>query len=211
MKYGAVAAVYLLVLTGCGQSPAKSPPGPTRTVSAWVETLATEQLPVYAVVPGTVVSADRVEISSRLGGYIYDLDVHEGQRVKRDQLLFAVDPTQVKEQIRQAGAEQAKAQAALAEAEDNYRRFKNLFQEGSATKAAYQQAERNYKVARGNLDAAEAALKAARSQLKYSEVRAPFDGLIVSKFVDNGQLSSPGTPVLVIESPDHMQLQVQVD
>lgn len=204
-------ACVIGLLCGCGQGPSGKPPEKTKGITARVKTLTPVRLPVVAVQPGTVVSADRVEISSRLSGYIYDLDVHEGQHVRKDQLLFAVDPTGVKEQIRQARAEVAKARAALDEARDNYQRYKRLYRQQSATLANYQQAERNYKVAKGSYQAAQAALAAAQAQLKYAEVRAPFDALVVSKLVDNGQLSSPGTPVLILENPDHLQVRVQVD
>jgi multidrug efflux system membrane fusion protein len=199
------------LLGGCGQGPPGTTPKHGKGIAARIETLQAVWLPVVAVQPGTVVSADRVEVSSRLSGYLYDLDVHEGQAVKKDQLLFAVDPTAVKEQIREATAELGKAKAALDEARDNYERYKNLYRQQSATLANYQQAERNYKVAQGGFQAAQASLAASRTQLKYAEVRAPFDALVVSKLADNGQLSSPGMPVLVLENPNHLQAQVQVD
>ncbi len=212
MKWLALATAALLVLAaGCTQNPSETAQKPVTTITARVETLQAVNLPVYDVLPGTVVSADRVDISSRLSGYLYNLDVYEGQMVKKGQLLFAVDPTGVKEQIRQATAELAKASAGLTEAKDNFERFKNLYQDQSATLANYQQAERMYKVALGNHQAAEAAVAAARAQLKYAEVRSPFDGLVVSKLANNGQLGSPGIPVLVLENPSHLQVQVQVD
>ncbi len=207
-----LATACLFGLTGgCGQGPSTTTPQDNTSITAEVETLRSVQLPVIAVQPGTVVSADRVEVSSRLSGYIYDLNVHEGQQVKKDQPLFAIDPIGVKQQIKQAEAELASARAALDEARDNYKRYKNLYQRQSATLANYQQAEKNYKVAQGTYQAAEAGLAAARAQLKYAEVRAPFDALVVSKLADNGQLSSPGTPVLILENPEHLQAQVQVD
>ncbi len=206
-----VTACLIGLLGGCGQGPSATAPEHGGAISARVETLQAVRLPVVAVQPGTVVSANRVEVSSRLSGYVNDLDVHEGQEVKKGRLLFAVDPTGVKEQIRQATAELANAKAALDEARDNYNRYKNLYRQQSASLANYQQAERNYKVAQGSGQAAEAALAAVQAQLKYAEVRAPFDALVVSKLADNGQLSSPGTPVLILENPNHLQVQVQVD
>ena len=212
MKWRAIAITFfILSQMGCTQGPPETEPDQIKSTRARVETLKPVNLPVYAVSPGTVVSADRVDVSSRLSGYIYDLDVHEGQTVKKNQLLFVVDPSGVKEQIRQATAELAKASAALSESNDNYQRFKNLYQDHSATLADYQQAERMYKVAQGNHQGAESAVVAARSQLKYAEIRAPFDGLVVSKLANNGQLGSPGMPVLVLENPARLQVQVQVD
>ena len=207
-----IGTAFLLVwIGGCGQGPVEETPEQGPEVQARVETLEAVQLPVYAVQPGTVISANRVEVSSRLSGYIYDFNVNEGQQVSKGQLLFAVDPTQVKEQIRQARAELSKAEAALSEAKDNFGRFEKLYREQSASEADYEHAEKNYKVALGSRQSVQAALKAAESQLKYSEIRAPFGGLVVSKLVDKGQLATPGMPVLVLENPNHLQVQVQVD
>jgi multidrug efflux system membrane fusion protein len=211
MKAFFATAVSTLLLVGCGQGPPGKIPAQEVTVEGRVETIKPVQLPVYAVLPGTVVSTDRVEVASRLSGYVYNLEVHEGQSVKKGQLLFAVDPTDVKAEIRQAMAGLDKANAALEDARDNYERYKNLYQEQSATKQQYEEYEKGYKVALGSYKAAEAALATARSQLKYAEVRAPFDGLIVSKLMDNGQLTAPGNPALVLENPRHLQVQVQVD
>lgn len=204
-------AVFVWLLIGCGREFSETTPPKGEPMTARVETVEATQLPVFAILPGTVVSADRVEVSSRLTGYVYDIKVHEGQSVKKDQLLFAVDPTDVKEQIRQARAELANAKAALDNVKDNYARYQLLYRQQAATKTQYQEVEKNYKVALGNYHAAEAALTAARSQLKYAEVRAPFDALVVSKLIDSGQLTSPGAPVLILENPDHLQVQVEVD
>jgi multidrug efflux system membrane fusion protein len=211
MKAFFVTAVSTCLLAGCGQAPSGKIPAEGEIVEARVETIKSTQLSVYAVLPGTVVSTDRVEVASRLSGYVYSLEVHEGQSVKKGQLLFAVDPTDVKAEIRQAEAGLAKANATLADARQNYERYKNLYQQQSATKQQYEEYEKGYKVALGSYQAAEAELAMTRSQLKYAEVRAPFDGLVVSKLVDNGQLTAPGNPVLSLENPHHLQVQVQAD
>ena len=166
-------------------------------------------LPVRAVVPGTVISTDRVEVASRLTGYIHGLDVHEGQTVKKGQLLLG-GPDRGGGQIRQAKAEVAEAKATLTNARANYERYKVLYQQRAAAGKQYQEMEMAYKVAQEGYQAAQAALAAAQAQLKYAQVHAPFDGLVVSKLVDNGQLATPGTPLLVLENPNHLQVQAQV-
>jgi len=205
-----VTAIALCLLGGCGQDPSEKVPEATKIVEARVETIESASLPVYAVLPGVVVSADRVEVASRLTGYVYNLEVHEGQTVRKGQLLFAVDPTGVKAEIRQAQAELDKARATLADAAVNYRRYKGLYEENAATTQQYQQREKVWKVALGGYRAAEAVLATARAQLKYAEVRAPFEGLVVARRVDNGQLVSPAVPLLVMEDPNHLQVQAQI-
>lgn len=206
----AAAAALIFLLSACGEGLSEGQPAKGKALTADVETVESVQLPVYAVYPGTVISADRVEIASRLTGYVYDLRVHEGQEVAKGELLLSVDPTGVKTQIQQAKAGLAKAKASLADAEANYKRYKQLYRDHAATKQQLDEMERAWKVARGNDQAAEAALEQAQSQLKYAEVRAPFDGLVVSKYVENGQLASPGTPLLTIENPRDLQVEVQV-
>jgi multidrug efflux system membrane fusion protein len=211
MKVFLVAALLMCWPAGCGSETSEKIGSEARTVEAQVMTIRSARLPVYSLLPGTVVSKDRIEVASRLSGYVYNITTHEGQSVKKDQLLFAVDPTGVKAEIRQAEAGLAKAKAALAEARANYDRYRNLYQEHSATKQHYEEMETAWNVAQGNYQAAEAAAAAATAQLKYAEVRAPLDALVVSKLADNGQLVGPGTPVLVLESQDRLQVQAQVD
>ena len=211
MKAFLLAALLMYGPTGCGSETPEKLVSEARTVEAQVMTIQSARLPVYSLLPGTVVSADRIEVASRLSGYAYNIAAHEGQSVKKDQLLFAVDPTGVKAEIRQAEAELAKAKAALTGARENYERYRNLYQQNAATQQHYEEMETAWNVAQGNYQAAEAAVATAAAQLKYAEVRAPFDALVVSKLADNGQLVGPGTPVLVLESQELLQVQVQVD
>jgi multidrug efflux system membrane fusion protein len=204
-------ALLMSTWPGCGGEPSEKSPGESQVLAAKLQTVESVRLPSYAVLPGTVVSADRVEVASRLTGYVYDLKVHEGQAVKKGQPLFAVNPTEVEAEIRKAKAEVAKAKASLSDASENYKHYKALYQQHAATGQRYREIEMEYKVAVGNYQAAEAALVSARTQLKYAQVTAPFDGLVVSRLADNGQLTASGTPVLVLEDPNRLQVQVHVD
>lgn len=203
--------VLLTILNGCSHGPGQTSSAKGQVVTARVITIKSSQLPIHAVFPGTVISAERVEVSSRLTGYVYGLVVHEGQTVTRHQLLLTVDPAGVKAQIRQARGELAKARAALADARANYRRYLDLYRHQATTGQKYQAIETQYQMAKGDYRAAAAALASVRTQLAYAEVRAPFSGLIVSKLVDNGQLATPGTPLLVMENPHQLQVSVQVN
>lgn len=207
-----IAAGLSVLLAGCGHS---SPPEHAQAsagqVAASVVTVRQQGLPVYATFPGSVISADQVQIASRLTGYVRKLYVHEGQGVKRGQLLLSVDPTDVRGGIAQARAAVSKAQAALADAKANYQRYRALYKQHAVPEQRFQQIQMAYEVAKGNLAAAEAALHTARSQLKYADVRAPFDGTVVGKFIDAGQLATPGKPLLSLQSSGHLQVELQVD
>lgn len=207
-----IATGLAAVLGGCGHSsPPKQAQASAGEVAATVQAVRQQALPVYATFPGSVVSADQVQVASRLTGYVRRLYVHEGQTVKKGQLLLAVDPTDVKGGIEQARAAVSKAEAALADAKANYERYKALYEQHAVPEQRFQQIEMAYKVAQGNYAAARSALSTARSQLTYADVRAPFDGTVVGKFIDAGQLATPGQPLLTLQSSGHLQVQVQVD
>lgn len=182
----------------------------TGEIRGQVTVVREQPLPVYANFPGIVTSTNEVQVASRLMGYVRRLLVHEGQRVKKGELLLSLDASDIEGGIAQAKAALAKARSVLTDAKANYQRFLALYQQQAVPEQQFQQVEMGYKVAQGNLAAARAALRQARAQLSYVDVRAPFAGMVVAKFIDSGQLAAPGRPLLTLQSSGHLQVQVQV-
>ena len=210
MKTGLLSILGVVVLLTCIYSVVAAAPLPTGEVTAEVITVKPEMLPVYATFPGMVTSTNEVQVASRLMGYVRKLLVHEGQKVKQGDLLLSLDANDVEGGIAQAKAALGKAKSVLADAEANYQRFLALYQQQAVPEQQFQQVEVGYRVAQGNVDAAEAGLRQAQSQLKYVDVRAPFAGTVVAKFIDIGQLAAPGHPLLTLQSSGVQQVQVQV-
>nr|MDA3970259.1 efflux RND transporter periplasmic adaptor subunit [Desulfobulbaceae bacterium] len=166
---------------------------------------------IHATFPGVVIAANEIQVASRMMGYVRKLPVHEGQKVKKGELLLSLDPSDVRGGIDQAKAAVLKAESVLAEAKSNYERFQALYEQNAVPEQQFQQVKMGYQVAKGNYAAATAALQQAQSQLTYAEVRAPFAGTIVAKFIDSGQLAAPGQPLLTLQSSGLLQVQVQVN
>ncbi len=162
------------------------------------------------VLPGSVVPDQQAKIASRLMGYIRNLNVQVGEAVKEGQLLFAIDPTDINSQIRQAQSAVAQAKAALNDAKADFDRFGKLFREQSVSQQQFDKVKLQYQVAQENLSAAEAGLEQAKGQMRYADVKAPFDGVIVQKMAVTGDLAAPGNPVLVLENRKLMSVQVEV-
>lgn len=162
------------------------------------------------VLPGSVVPDQQAKIASRLMGYIRNLNVKVGEAVKEGDLLFAIDPTDINSQIRQAQSAVAQAKAALADAKADFDRFSKLFKEQSVSHQQFDKVKLQYQVAQENLSAAEAGLEQAKGQMRYADVKAPFDGVIVQKMAVSGDLAAPGNPVLVLENRNLMSVQVEV-
>ncbi len=205
------AGLAALALAGCkGREPGQQAQSAAATVRAAVATVGLSRIPVASVNPGTVISAHQVQVASRLMGYIRELNVQEGEAVKAGQLLFTIDPTDIRGQMNQARAGLAQAEAALADAQADYERFSALYKDESIPKQQFDKVTLQYRVAQSQVAAARAGLATATAQLRYAEVRAPLDGVVLQKMAAAGDLAAPGRPVLVLEDPRRLQVQTTV-
>ncbi len=181
-----------------------------QVIEAHVAEVSLGSIPMTVVVPGAVVPDQKAKIASRLMGYIKEINVKVGQKVKAGQLLFTIDPTDIKSKITQAEAAYQQAKAAFEDAKLDYERFTKLYKEDSVSKQQYDKIRLQYSVAQENLAAAVSGLQQAKSQLKYAHVKAPFDGVVVKKLASAGDLAAPGHPILVLENLSSLSVQTQV-
>lgn len=183
----------------------------SEVITAQVQVVKPQPIKIYSAYPGTVMPTEYVQVASRMSGYVQNIRVHEGESVKKGELLLKVNPTEVAAGVSQARAQLDKARAALATAKENYNRFKNLYAEQAVPKQRFDQVKLAYTAARNDYKAAQAGLRQAENQVSYAEVRAPFDGVIFSKKVSNGQLVGPGQTLMVFYNPGQLEVDVQVD
>lgn len=210
-KMTPVMLACMMVLAGC-QSETETPANTQARVTHDVDVMSVtmQTIPSSAVVPGAVISDQQAKMASRLMGYIRDLDVHVGDHVKKGDVLFSIDPVDISSAATQAQAAVAQAEAALADAKLDFERFERLYKEGSVPKQQLDKMKLQYRVAEENLNKAEAGLTQAQGQMRYADVRAPFDGTVVKKMAVAGDLAAPGHPVVVLENQNKMLVQVDV-
>ena len=198
-------------LAGCGQDAEPTAVENTaKTVAADVVKVSLGEVPLKAVVPGSVVPDQRAQIASRIMGYIENLKIEVGDKVERGDLLFSIDSGDINSKIQQAQSGYQQAVAALEDAEADYQRFTKLYKDGAVSKQQYDKIRLQYSVSQENLSAARAGLNQARDQLNYANVKAPFDGVIVQKMATAGSLAAPGNPVVVMENLSSLSVQTQV-
>jgi RND family efflux transporter MFP subunit len=204
-----IAATLLIALAGC-QPHDQTAADQLKTVNARAITLGLSEIPVTDSSPGVVISEQQVQVASRLMGYIRDIPVHEGDAVKAGQLLFSIDPTDIRGQVEQARAGVAQANAALNDAQADFERFSRLYKDESIPKVQYDKVKLQYNIAQSQAIAAQAGLNTAESQLRYAEVRSPINGIVTQKMASKGDLAAPGRPVLVVEDPARLMVQTTV-
>lgn len=137
-----------------------------------------------------LIEATEVNVSSQLGGKVLKVYVEEGDKVKQDDALVKLDDTIINDQVRQAEAALEGAKAGEAKVEDETQADKDL--------AAAQRQQ------------AEISLRMARTQLSYTTVTAPSDGVVLTTGVHEGEVTTPGSPVAVVGDLNIVKLIIYV-
>ena len=204
------ACMLMLSLAACSGNHQEQQASVQASVTAKVMTIATDTIPKLYLTSGTVVAENRVDVASRVMGYIRSIKAREGQSVKKGELLVHIDSADERAHLHEAEAGLAQAKARAEEAKLDYDRFNALRAQQAVTEREFQQVALKYQIAEKGLHAARAGLAQARAQVQYVDITAPISGVVVAKHKDNGDMANPGEPILTIEDPTHLELQTYV-
>jgi RND family efflux transporter MFP subunit len=179
---------------------------------------------------GYIVAQRKAAVASKGTGRLEYLGVIEGDRVKQGQVIGRLESSDVEAALGQAKANLSVSRAGLeqaaAEKEDataNYERQKTLFTQNSISRAEFDAATARYKRAVAAVTSAEASIKyaeanvrAAEVQLEYTLIRAPFDGVVLTKNANVGEVISPfgaaaGSRGAIVTVADMNSLEVEAD
>lgn len=159
-----------------------------------------EKLPIHYTSIGSVVSDQRIDISSKMTGFIKDILVREGDLVSQQQLLISLDSADVEGSIEQAEAEVNSAKLVLQDADVDVQRYAELFNKGSISESSMRKTNLFRDRAKDSLQAAKTALAIAKSQRKYIQILSDMNGVVVERYLRKGDLATPGKAILTIES-----------
>lgn len=228
------------VTAGCGGGATKertaAPAAPARVN---VVTVAPVDWQDTYEASGTVRARTAATLSSKVMGYVREVRVETGARVREGQLLVSLEARDLESNLRRAEAGLTEAHAAQPEVENairaaqsnldlarvTFRRMQELYQKKSISNQEYDETSARLKAA----EAAYAMAVAKRPQLQariaqaeqereaagitraYAEIRAPFGGVVTAKSVDPGMLATPGAPLLTLEREGAWRLEAGVD
>jgi len=142
----------------------------------------------YVEVTGNAAAVNSVKLLARVEGYLEQLHYEDGQFVKKGDLLFTIQQDQYKDQLQQAQAQVQGAQAALIYAKTEVGRYTALLKKDAATQVDVDHWTFERADAEAKLLAAQAQVALAQLNLGYTEVRAPFDGIVGKHLVDPGNV-----------------------
>lgn len=171
---------------------------------------ANENSGAYVNASGKLVAKNSVNVSTRMMGYITSMKAEVGQNVSAGQALVSINNTDIQAKGGQASAQIAQAEANFKIAKKDYERFQNLYNSQSASQKELDDMRARYEMAQAGLQAARQMKNEVNAQYRYTNVTAPISGTITAKYANQGDMASPGMPLLTIESSGSLQAQVLV-
>ncbi len=189
----------LFAITGC-QDDALVNNNIEKTWDTSVFKVKTIMLPINYKLIGSVVSDQRIDVTSRATGFIRDILVLEGDFVSKEQLLISLDRADVEGAIEQANAAVNSAKLVVHDADIDVERYKDLFKRGSVSENTMRKTQLFKDRAKDSLVKAKAALSTAKSQRQYIQIISEIQGVVVERHLRKGDLAIPGKPILTIES-----------
>ena len=221
----AAAMLAIMGLLGCGGSKQTAPAPAEKVQGVAVMQVQKATVPDVIEATGTVQAALSAQLSSQVMGSITRVNVHEGDRVRRGEVLVAIDEAQQQAAYTSAKAGLQASQESIAAADADYtlaestmKRYQMLYDKKSVSPQEYDEVKTKLAAAQARRDAAhagrtqaEAGVSQASTAMGFTKVRAPFDGLVIAKLAEPGAMAAPGVPLLVVEDPSRFRLEAQLD
>jgi len=179
--------------------------GPTPVRVATVEK---GRFDVYAKALGTVTPLNTVNVRSRVAGELVEVRFEEGQRVKAGDLLAVIDPRPYEVALQQAEGTLKQNRALLENAQVDLKRYRGLFADDSIAKQTLDTQQALVNQYQGTLASNQAAVNEAKLNLQFTQIRAPIDGRVGLRQLDQGNLvaANDATPLVVITQTQPMAI-----
>lgn len=157
--------------------------------------------------PSRIVSDQDVEIRAKVSGTLLEKYFTAGQKVKKGDKLFKIDPEMYQAEYNVKHANVKVAQANFNQAKKDYLRIKSLYSKKATSQKDYDAAVSAYEVAKASLSQANASLNSSKIKLNYTDVIAPFDGVVGDHLADIGDLISANAPLVRLTAIDESYVE----
>jgi RND family efflux transporter MFP subunit len=184
------AMLSLVLLTGCEQNSFVPPPPPKVEVAVPVAKPVTR----YLEATGNTAAIKNVDLVARVQGFLQSINYQDGTFVKQGATLFTIEPDTYKLKLEQAKAAESGAEASLRQAEADFKRQSELVQRQAVSQATLDTSTSTRANAQANLQQAQVNTKIAEVNFSYTNVTAPFDGIVTAHLVSVGELVGVASP-----------------
>lgn len=189
-----------ICLSACEQNSFVAPPPPKVEVAPPVQRAITR----YLDATGNTAPIKTVDLVARVQGFLQAINYQDGSFVKEGTTLFTIEPETYKLKVEQAQAAEVGAQATLKQAEADYKRQVDLVQRQAVSQATLDTSTATRDNAQASLQQAQVNTRIAAVNYGYTNVAAPFDGIVSNHLVSVGELVG-------VASPTQLATIVQLD
>ena len=211
-----VLALILLLLYMQGSFVSKVPPGLSPQVNNSnppihnTAIVTKKQVDNILTWPGTVKSRTVANIAPRMTARIIEIKVNAGDTVKRGDPIARLDERDIKAQEQLALATLAGANAQANRAKADEQRIRSLYSKEAATRENFDAVIARAKEAQASVNQATSAIREIRTHLADTLLLAPFDGIVVKRLKQPGDMGLPGVPVVTLQIPQGLRLEADV-
>jgi RND family efflux transporter MFP subunit len=200
----------VLMMSSCGSEDKKVVADNSSAILVKINQVATNDNSPFLSVSGKIQASNSADLSTRMMGSVDKVHVNVGDKVSKGQLLVSINNTDLQAKRAQINAGITEATIAFNSAKKDFNRFENLFAEKSASQKEMDDMTANFKMSKARLEVAKQMKNEINAQFAYSNITAPFSGVVTRKSVEAGNMANPGMPLISIEEPGNFEVMAMV-
>ena len=208
--YNILSISFVLLLVSCGKKDTKEVQDSTPPIAVKISKIVENNNNPFITVSGKIQAENSAELSTRIMGFVNKVYVKVGDKVQKGQLLVSINNADLQAKKAQINANIIKAEAGFKNAEKDYNRFKNLFEQKSASQKELDDITANYNMVKASLEAVKQMKNEINAQFAYANIKAPFSGVITNTFIDKGAMANPGMPLISVEGKGNFEVMAMV-
>ncbi|UQD56791.1 efflux RND transporter periplasmic adaptor subunit [Flavobacterium sp. K5-23] len=202
-------SISLFILTSC-KGEKKEAVTESPAIAVKVSGVSENDNSPFVSASGKIEAENSADLSTRMMGYVTKVYVTVGQKVNAGQSLVSINNTDLQAKKAQVDASVLQATAGYNSAKKDYDRFVNLFKQQSASQKELDDMTARYEMAKAGLEGAKQMRNEVLAQFNYSNITAPFSGVVTNTFVKEGDMANPGMPLVSVEGASKLQVTAMV-
>ena len=205
----ALIGASIILATACGSGPTDDDRSDSQARPAKIVTVGAPGASARTY-PGRVQASQRVSLAFRVGGPVVAIHADKGQRVVAGQVLARIDTRDYEVQVANLEAQLAAARAQEVQAAEGYQRVRGLYEHDNASKADFENAKAALDVGRAQVEATEQALRASKLSVADTQLKAPYDGTVADRLVEEHQTVTAGQAIIAYQGADGLEVVIHV-
>ncbi|MBL4660251.1 MAG: efflux RND transporter periplasmic adaptor subunit [Alcanivoracaceae bacterium] len=169
-----------------------------------------EKVNIYRQLNGEVEAVNKATVSAQTTGRVTKLNYDVDDFVAKGSIVVEITNTEQKAQLEQVSANAQAAKIAYEQAQTDYVRIKDIYAKKLIAKSELDRSLSNRNALKAKSSAAQAAVISSQKQLEYTIIRAPYDGIVIHRYVELGETVNPGTAIMEGLSLDQLRVVTNI-